>query len=875
VQTKIYAYKIAQLVLSAIRRCFKTCKFPVLLFIFVFIFQIPTSAQENEYEEIPVNVRILGAGSTDMYPLYNSKSEKLFLPVFDLLMFLHIKVESSVNLDSLSGFIINEDEKYLIDNSKKQIFVHGKFYQLKDTELIKTEIGLYLEDELFGKIFGLHCEFRFRSLTLEIKPDFEIPAIREMRLNQLRENSNNLKGEEKADTTIGRTYHVSKFGMVDWALNSTQSTSQNNDIKLWLATGMELFAGEANFMFNYSLNHGINSRNQQYYWRWVNNQSKTAKQIKVGKISPSGIASVYDPLVGISVTNAPTTYRRSFGEYTIHEYTEPGWTVELYINNVLIDYQIADASGFYSFDVPLVYGTSELMLKFYGPYGEERTREETLNIPFNFLPLGEMEYTLTSGYVLDDKYSKYGRLEIKYGLNRFLTCSGGFEYLSSISKRNKIPFLSAMITPFQNLLIYGEYAHGVRAKTQVNYKLPAGPMFELNYIHYMKAQEAIKLNYLKERSALLSVPFNFSFLNGYTRWSFKQNVFEKLTYNAANATFSSFFGKVNTNISTYANWLKGSDPYIYGNLGLGVRLAHGFSIRPQGQFDFTRERFTLLKAEIEKQISRSGYFSVSGEKNMNSSYRSLLFSFRWNFSFSQVNFNAHFSNNQIQTDQGARGSFAFGSENGYIHTANRSSVGLSGVAIIPFVDLNHNGKKEVDEPFAEGLTVKLNEGRILSKRQDSVIRITGLQPHTKYILSIDDTKLEQLSWQLKNRRICVYTDPNQFKKIYIPVFPMGEVNGHVFLKEENKTKGQGRITVNFYDNKGKLAASTMTESEGYFTFLGLSPGNYYAEVDKTQMKRLNMKTIPSSTNFSIKPTADGDIVYNIKFVIERIANIAN
>lgn len=67
---------------------------------------------------------------------------------------------------------------------------------------------------------------------------------------------------------------------------------------------------------------------------------------------------------------------KSTGEYPISDYTEPGWTVELYVNNVIVDYQTADASGFYSFDVPLVYGTSEVMLKFYGHYGEERVEEQ-------------------------------------------------------------------------------------------------------------------------------------------------------------------------------------------------------------------------------------------------------------------------------------------------------------------------------------------------------------------------------------------------------------------------------------------------------------------------------------------------------------------
>ncbi len=88
------------------------------------------------------------------------------------------------------------------------------------------------------------------------------------------------------------------------------------------------------------------------------------------------------------------------------------------------------------------------MLKFYGPYGEERTRKETLDIPFNFLPSGEVEYTLISGVVMDGKHSRFGRAEIKYGVNRFLTFSGGFEYLSSITNGSQIPFFQLRLHLF-------------------------------------------------------------------------------------------------------------------------------------------------------------------------------------------------------------------------------------------------------------------------------------------------------------------------------------------------------------------------------------------------------------------------------------------
>lgn len=115
------------------------------------------------------------------------------------------------------------------------------------------------------------------------------------------------------------------------------------------------------------------------------------------------------PLVGAHITNAPTTYRRSFGTYILSDMTEPGWMVELYVNNILVNYMQADASGFFSFEVPLVYGETNVKLQFYGPYGEERSEDRILSIPFNFLPKGTLEYNLTAGVTEDSLMAKYAR----------------------------------------------------------------------------------------------------------------------------------------------------------------------------------------------------------------------------------------------------------------------------------------------------------------------------------------------------------------------------------------------------------------------------------------------------------------------------------
>jgi len=84
----------------------------------------------------------------------------------------------------------------------------------------------------------------------------------------------------------------------------------------------------------------------------------------------------------------------------LSDYTEPDWTVGLYINNVLADFIRTDASGFFSFYVPLIYGSNAVELLYFGPFGEEKISQRNFNIPFNFLLPNEFEYSVSSGVVI-------------------------------------------------------------------------------------------------------------------------------------------------------------------------------------------------------------------------------------------------------------------------------------------------------------------------------------------------------------------------------------------------------------------------------------------------------------------------------------------
>ncbi len=322
-----------------------------------------------------------------------------------------------------------------------------------------------------------------------------------------------------ADTTIGRSYPLFKFGMADWSAIATEEINGKSETTLNLALGSMIAGGEANASFYYNSNNPFSEKQQYYLWRYVNNDFTPMRQVMVGKIVTNAISSIYNPVIGVQFTNTPTTYRRSFGTYTLSDKTEPGWIVELYVNNVLVDYIKADASGFFTFKVPLVYGNSIVKLRFFGPWGEERTREQNINIPFNFLPENTLEYTLSAGIVEDSLRSRYSRVNINYGLTRSLTLGGGIEYLSSVISGPAMPYMNASLRITNNLLLSGEYTYGVRAKGTLSFLLPSNLQLDLNYTWYDKDQKAINYNYREERKAMLSIPLKIGKFSTYQRFS--------------------------------------------------------------------------------------------------------------------------------------------------------------------------------------------------------------------------------------------------------------------------------------------------------------------------------------------------------------------
>jgi hypothetical protein len=237
------------------------------------------------------------------------------------------------------------------------------------------------------------------------------------------------------------------------------------------------------------------------------------------------------------------------------------------------------------------------------------------------------------------------------------------------------------------------------------------------------------------------------------------------------------------------------------------------------------------------------------------------------FNFLRTSANTTVQKNYISSTQTIAGSVHLTRKPNPVFVSNSNGVGRAGLDVLVFLDVNHNDVKDNDEPLVKNATVAINKGKQVFTENDTIHRFVSLEPYSSYLLTVANNGFPSISWILEKSTWSVVTNPNQLKKVYIPVKPMGEVEMKILLSKNGKLSPANRQIVYIMDSNNKLVGKGLTEQDGYLSYLGLAPGNYTIRFDEKQLKGLGLTSNYPQVSFEIKTSTQGDFVSGIEITL--------
>ena len=98
---------------------------------------------------------------------------------------------------------------------------------------------------------------------------------------------------------------------------------------------------------------------------------------------------------------------------------------------------------------------------------------------------------------------------------------------------------------------------------------------------------------------------------------------------------------------------------------------------------------------------------------------------------------------------------------------------------------------------------------------------------------------------------------------------MQDAVGRILLNSSGRSDGLEGIRIYIYGSDGAMVTSLVSERDGHFSFLGLKPGIYVAQLDQVQLDQLQLKTNQVSSSFEIGKNREGDLSDPLEFILEQ------
>ncbi len=846
----------------------------------------PTShlySQSSKDEEVMLAFRYPAIGGVYISSILNDQTKKSFLPITELFNLLQITYEPDIKNFTVRGSYLNPDNPFVINLNTLQVKLGREVFAITPDDFRIGPMDFYLSPAIFEKVFGLVFTVNIDYLTMTLFTEKKLPVQEKLEREQQRKKmQSGSTTREDFPLAYKRSRKILGGAMIDYALNGLY-TSNSQSVGYTFTGGMEVLGGDiqGTVIGIKTMNAPNNLQASGLRWRFVVRDNPFFASFTAGQLSTTGL--LRRQIRGFAISNDPVEPRRNFDTYVFDGRTEPESEVELYLNDRLIAYMRADELGYYRFNVPITYGTSRLSTRVYTPSGEVKFIDKEMQVPFTFLPAGVVSYNVQGGVIENsiyelttDKYIGHG--DVAVGITKWLTASAGADYFAAKLWTAK-PFLYGSLSSriAKQYLLSADIAPDNYYRLSGSVMYPSDLSVSLIYTHFPHAGTFNVLGAVDDLIGNIYLPINlFGFTTG-LRLGGEHTQLAGSTATKYNVDFSSRIWQFNLRINYRHAFNHVHDLTFTSEQSLITSLTYtiartpgvpvyvrGMFIRGQARYSFINSGFIETDLQLSRTIFRNGRLNVN--LGYNFQQKSILtevgFTLDLNFIRSTTMFNSVGSLAALR--QSFTGSIGVDARNGRLEPSNREQVGRAAISVVSYVDNNNTGIYDKGDEILPANSVILDNPATVKIGGDGVLRLNQLQSYYRYNLKVNRNTISDPTLVPLKTEFSFVTDPNQYKRIELPFYRGGIVEGKVYINKPEGMQGQGGLRLLIKGETNKYEETIRTFSDGGFYVMDIPPGKYTLDVDQTQLGFLGVTNPLGVLKFEIQALSQGDYIEGLQ-----------
>jgi cell division septation protein DedD len=829
-----------------------------------------------------------------------------YLPLGHLMDMLELGIGVNPATMEASGFFIDETNTFYLNGQTGEAIIRGERMSFPKGLVVANPFELYVDAQLLAQLLPLDFQLNMSTLALVIEPNEKLPLQARLergekwsRLAMWQQHNNSSRTPAAVVEVPYKALSVPSTDVrlgVDYD-SETQTTRNRASV---VASGDLGYLSTETFA----------SVDRAGY---TDNETRATVRFKAGRADREGrllgplqakevyvgdVQSYSMPLVastelgrGFKVSNRELLRPDQFDETDFYGDAQPGWEVELYQNNVLIDFQVVAEDGRYAFtNVPINYGDNTFRIVQYGPQGQKLEEVREFNIDDQMPRPGKVQYALSvneyrKGLVeLQETETTAGRSEglavvsmAEYGIKESLSLGAGYAHVpvSSAFGQNvgEYDFATAnlrtsimgMRTNFDTAYDLTNGGWGVGATGLALYGRTSVRAEQRLYEDFQSAERLRSFLRPLSLDELLNDVGNeriSSTLRTRTDVSVNRPValgsFGNITA-TGNLLYETFEqGEVDGSISgRIAKNYRGSNiatglryrtldtgeqknDYIDGTLSLRQELAPDLLLRAAALYEFMPDleiktiNFSLQKQWSDDVMTRLDYT----ESLSDGQARRIGGYLTWDF-------DAFYLSPRFEIDEdyeylvGLEMQFSLGRDarrDQWLMSSQRMA-NTGSVTARAFLDENADGVMNDDEEPLEGVTFNNRTHTADEQGMAYIPRLTSFQPRE---VRVDVDSVAVMGAKPKERAYAVVSHPGVNAELDYPVVPTLEIEGNAYLQKEGERLAYPGLALELVSKDGEVVRELRTEYDGYYYLSDVYPGQYTLRVAQKEVESKNL-----------------------------------